>query len=339
MHKFKVDNYIFEVSSNINDCFTVLSYPKEYSVTFESIKKFDSNDYLIIDKNIYDLYGYCSKNTLVIDPSEEIKTADMSLQICDFLLEKKFSKSDTLHVVGGGVIQDLSAFTAKIFKRGIKWVFYPTTLLSQCDSCIGGKTALNHHNFKNQIALFSSPEKVIIDLSFLSSLPQRELISGQGEIIKLFITGGSYFVNNFNTFSMKDKIKNSLLIKKSIIEVDEFESNLRKVLNYGHTFGHIIESLSKYNILHGEAVILGIYIINKMFDENKEIEKFVEENIDISLIKDFDPLEVYKNISSDKKVFNNKINFVNSPEPGLSEFIPTEINDHLKDKICEIFTY
>jgi 3-dehydroquinate synthetase len=91
--------------------------------------------------------------------------------------------------------------------------------------------------------------------------------------------------------------------------------------------------------LHGEAVILGIYIINKMFDENKEIEKFVEENIDISLIKDFDPLEVYKNISSDKKVFNNKINFVNSPEPGLSEFIPTEINDHLKDKICEIFTY
>jgi 3-dehydroquinate synthase len=339
MQKFVVDNFIFEVENNIDDCFEVISSPKEYSVSFESVKKFDNNDYLIIDKNIFDFYGYSTKNTLIIDPSEEIKTANKSLQICDFLLEKKFSKSDTLHVVGGGVIQDLSAFSAKIFKRGIKWIFYPTTLLSQCDSCIGGKTALNHHNFKNQIALFSSPEKVIIDLSFLNSLPKRELISGQGEIIKLFITGGNYFVDNFDTFSMKDKIKNSLLIKKSVIEIDEFENNLRKVLNYGHTFGHIIESLSKYSILHGEAVILGIYIINKMFDNNKEIEKFVNNHIDISLIKKIDPIEVYKNISSDKKVFDNKIHFVNSSKPGLSEFIQTEIDNRLKDKICEIFTY
>ena len=328
MHKFEVDNFIFKVNNNIDDSFEVISSPKEYSVKFDSIKKFESNDFLIIDKNIFDLYGYSTN-----------KTANKSLQICDFLLENNFSKSDTLHVIGGGVIQDLSAFTAKIFKRGIEWVFYPTTLLSQCDSCIGGKTALNHHNFKNQIALFSSPKEVIIDLSFLSSLPQREILSGQGEIIKLFITGGYYFVNSFNSFSMKDKIKNSLLIKKSVIEIDEFESSLRKVLNYGHTFGHIIESLSKYDILHGEAVTLGIYIINKMFDNNIEIEKFVEEHVDISLIKRINPIEVYKNISSDKKVFDNKINFVSSPQPGISKFIPIEIDDHLKDKICEIFTH
>ena len=291
----------------------------------------------MIDKNISEIYNIKTNKTIIIDPCEEIKTAFTSLEICDFLLEHNFSKSDTLHVIGGGVIQDLGAFSSKIFKRGIKWAYYPTTLLSQCDSCIGGKTALNHKNSKNQIALFSAPTKVIIDLNFLKTLPEKEINSGYGEIIKLFITGGNFYLDNFNIFTLEEKIKHSLMIKKSIIEFDEFETNIRKVLNYGHTFGHAIEAVSNYSILHGEAVLLGIYLINKLFDQNKAIESIVKSNIDTSLIQKINPVHIYNQLSTDKKVFNNSIHFVNSPEPGLSFFQPVLLSEKLQRKICEIF--
>jgi 3-dehydroquinate synthase len=339
MNNFIVDNVSFNVETIKDNSVEIVSHPKNYTLVFESMPQLNQKDFLLIDKNIHNFYGISTKNTIVIDPSETIKNAYKSLEICDFLLENNFSKSDVLHVVGGGVIQDLGAFTSKIFKRGIDWIYYPTTLLSQCDSCIGGKTALNHNNFKNQIALFSSPSKVVLDLDFLSSLPAREINSGYGEVIKLFITGGEYFVDNYYEMSFKERIQNSLLIKKSVIEYDEFEFNIRKVLNYGHTFGHIIESVSNYEILHGEAVLLGIYIINKLFDNNRKINNFICENIDVSVIKSLDPTDIYHKISSDKKMLNNKIHFVNCKKPGVSVFLPTEVNQNLKDKICEIFTY
>jgi 3-dehydroquinate synthase len=339
MHNFFVDNLSFNVNSEIDDNFWIQSHPSPYDVTFDKMPKINRNDFLIIDKNISDIYGITSSNMFLIDPTEDIKTPYKSLEICDFLLNRKFSKSDILHVIGGGVIQDLCAFTAKIYKRGIDWVYYPTTMLSQCDSCIGGKTALNYGDFKNQIALFSSPKKVVIDTNFLQSLPEKELYSGFGEVIKLFITGGDFFVDNFENFSLKDKIKSSLIIKKSIIEVDEFEQNIRKVLNYGHTFGHIIESMTNYEILHGEAVLLGIYIINRLFDNNQKIDKIVKKNVDIDKIVNLNPLEIYNRIVSDKKVFNNKIYFVNSPKPGISLFLPTDIDEKLEERVIEIFTY
>ena len=145
------------------------------------------------------------------------------------------------------------------------------------------------------------------------------------------------FKMNYQNFTLKQKILNSLLIKKSIIEYDEFENDIRKVLNYGHTFGHIIESESNYEILHGESVLLGIYIINKLFDNNKKINDFICNNIDVSLIKSLNPNEVFDKISSDKKMIENKIHFVNSPEPGKSIFLPTDVDEQLRKKICEIF--
>ena len=337
MNNFTVDNLTFKVDCIKDESINISSHPKDYTLSFESMPELSLDDFLVIDKNIHDIYGISTRKTIIIDPSEEIKTANQSLKICDFLLENHFSKSNILHVVGGGVIQDLCAFTSKIFKRGIDWIYYPTTLLSQCDSCIGGKTALNHKNFKNQIALFSAPSKIILDLNFLNTLPKREIDSGCGEVAKLFITGGDYYVDNYDNFTLKQKIVNSLMIKKSIIEYDEFENDIRKVLNYGHTFGHIIEAESNYEILHGESVLLGIYIINKLFDNNKKINDFICNNIDVSLIKSLNPNEVFDKISSDKKMIENKIHFVNSPEPGKSIFLPTDVDEQLRKKICEIF--
>lgn len=338
MQNFIIEDLIFYIEDKIEDTFIVESTPENYRVSFTSMPILNENDFLLIDKNISEIYDIKTNKTIIIDPDEEIKTVFTSLEICDFLLEHNFSKSDTLHVVGGGVIQDLGAFSSKIFKRGIQWVYYPTTLLSQCDSCIGGKTALNHKNSKNQIALFSAPSNVIIDFNFLKTLPEKEIKSGYGEIIKLFITGGNFYLENFDNFTLEEKIKHSLMIKKAVIEFDEFEQNIRKVLNYGHTFGHAIESVTKYKILHGESVLIGIYIINKLFDGSKNIENIVKNNVDISLIKDIDPTEVFNKLRTDKKVFQNSVHFVVSPEPGISYFEPTLLSDKLKRKVCEIFT-
>ena len=199
------------------------------------------------------------------DAMEINKGIDKVLRVCEDLLVYGFDKGHTLIVIGGGIVQDIGAFTAKVYKRGINWVFVPTTLLSQCDSCIGGKTALNHLNYKNQLALFSAPNKVIIDTEFLNTLQPQDITSGYGEIVKLFLTGGSWYVDQFDEFTREEAIFHALSIKKAVVECDEFEDNERKSLNYGHSFGHVIESMTDYAIPHGTAVMLGIDIINKIY--------------------------------------------------------------------------
>jgi 3-dehydroquinate synthase len=211
-----------------------------------------------------------------VEAIEENKNIDTVLRVCEQLLQYEFDRGQTLIVIGGGIVQDIGAYTAKTFKRGIEWVYVPTTLLSQSDSCIGGKTALNFKNYKNQLALFSAPKKVVIDVSFLKTLSERDMISGYGEIAKLFITGGSYYINNFDAFDIETTIYHSLSIKKAIVEVDEFEIRERKSLNYGHSFGHAIESVMNYEIPHGEAVLLGIELINRLFTNSSLITDVVE---------------------------------------------------------------
>jgi len=337
MNTFLVDEKIFKVEDIKKNKFTVNSNPLPYNVELGSYKNFEYDGFNIVDESVSKLYKIKSDKTFIVDSNEYNKNPDYAFKIVDFLLNKNFSKSDILNVFGGGVVQDLSAFVPKIYKRGINWRFFPTTLLSQCDSCIGGKTALNYKNYKNQIALFSAPTEVIIDFNFLETLPSYEIDSGLGEIIKLFIIGGNQYLNKYNSFSLEEKILNSLLIKKSVIEEDEFEFNYRKVLNYGHSFGHVLESLSEFQIPHGSAVLLGIHIINNLFDKNEAIEQIVAKHVDINLIKSFKTEDVISCLTSDKKVLNNKITLINCPQPGVSNFVPTEINNELKVKLNEIF--
>ena len=338
MHTFKIENECFVPHPTVQDELHIESHPNSYVATFEQYDFiFSDKDFVLVDRNVKELYNVNHDNLIAIDAVEENKSIETVLSISDKLLEFGFDKSNHLIVIGGGIIQDIGAFTAKTFKRGITWTFVPTTLLSQCDSCIGGKTALNFKNYKNQLALFSAPSTVIIDTSFLSTLSENDIASGHGEIVKLFLMGGDYYIDRLNDFNMKEKIFHSLAIKKTVIEKDEFESFYRKSLNYGHSFGHAIEAVTNYSISHGIAVLLGMEIINNLFNHNSTISSVISSFVSMDALKNIDPNALFEIVKTDKKVKDGYIDFIVVPEIGTTEFKQTRLSNTLKEKLYAIF--
>ena len=203
----------------------------------------------------------------VFNANEKNKNFKSINLILNKLFKFNFNRNDCIISLGGGITGDISGFAASIYKRGIKFINIPTTLLAQIDSSIGGKTGVNNKYGKNLIGSFMQPDIVLSDISFLKSLPKRELICGYGEIIKHAI------ISNKNIFNYLDKNINNILklkspfiektiadscrVKKNVVEKDEKEKNLRKILNLGHTFAHAYEATSNYSkkLNHGEAVI------------------------------------------------------------------------------------
>ena len=206
-------------------------------------------------------------------------------KILEILLKNNFHRNDCLISVGGGIVGDVSGFAASIFKRGIKFINIPTTLLAQVDSSIGGKTGINTSSGKNLIGSFYQPSIVISDTNFLKTLPKREIICGYGEILKhsiisnkqffLFLNKNASKILNLKTPFIEKSIYQSCLIKKKIVEKDEKEKKLRKVLNFGHTFAHAYEASLKYSkkLNHGEAVIMGIMSASKFSLKNNLLSK------------------------------------------------------------------
>jgi len=335
---FVVNGVELESSTEISNKMIIKSHPHDYEVVFEPFtNKFSDDEVVLVDAKVANLYNINHPKLILIEATEENKTIDTVLFVCEKLLQYGFDKGNTLIVIGGGIIQDIGAYVGKTFKRGIKWIYIPTTLLSQCDSCIGGKTALNFKKYKNQLALFSAPSRVIIDTSFLKTLPENEIKSGYGEIIKLFLTGGDYYIKNLNDFHLDETIFHSLNIKKAVIEYDEFENCERKSLNYGHSFGHAIESLTNYEITHGEAVVLGIEIINKLFTNSQEITSLTSKYISLDRIKNIDVNKLINAMKTDKKVKDGIISFVVVNEPGNTLFLETKIDNKLKDMVYALF--
>ena len=338
INKFTIQGKDFAVSTEIQKEVAIKSFPENYNITFS---KFDNNftekNVVLVDKNVRKLYNIHHSKLIEIEAIEENKSIETVLRVCEQLLEYKFDKGHTLIVIGGGILQDIGAFTAKMYKRGINWKFIPTTLLSQCDSCIGGKTALNFKTYKNQLALFSAPQQVTIDTRFLTTLNDKDIISGYGEVIKLFLIGGSYYIDNLKSLDIDSIIYHSLMIKKAVIEYDEFELLERKSLNYGHSFGHVIETLTNYQIPHGESVLLGIEIINKLFTNSESISNIISNYTSLSKIKDINLQELVSRLSSDKKVTNGVISLVVVTKPGETKFINYKIDDFLLEKVYEIF--
>jgi 3-dehydroquinate synthase len=338
MNNFTVNNKRLEADGEFKKEFSINSFPNSYKVKFEKFPNyFDSNDVILVDKNIEKLYNIKHEKVIAIEANEENKSVLTSLDISEKLLHFGFNKANKLVVIGGGITQDLGAYTAKTFKRGVDWVLYPTTLLSQCDSSIGGKTALNFNKFKNQIGLFSAPSEVIIDTDFLSTLSTQDIVSGYGEIIKLFLIGGDVYLNMLKTKTLNELIFHSLSIKKAVIEYDEFENSERKCLNLGHSFGHVIETLTNYSIPHGESVLLGMYIINELFDNNDDIKKIINKFTNIDKIKNIDTNLLIQGLKTDKKTYGNDITFIRVPKPGTTIFTNTKIDDILLRKINDIF--
>tara|TARA_B100000787_G_scaffold167830_1_gene155324 strand:- start:246 stop:1352 length:1107 start_codon:yes stop_codon:yes gene_type:complete len=254
--------------------------------------------------------------------------------ILSILLNKNFNRNDCVISIGGGITGDVSGFAASIFKRGLKFVNIPTTLLSQVDSSIGGKTGINNKFGKNLIGSFYQPNLVITDINFLKSLPQREIICGYGEILKHAIIYDRKFftyldingskVLNLKSPSIEVAIFKSCSIKKQVVEADEKETGIRKILNFGHTFAHAYEATLGYSkkLNHGEAVILGIKMASKFSLLNKilSIKEFelIEnhlDNLDLPrhIAKFFSKKDINKILSfmkKDKKNNTNKINLV-----------------------------
>ena len=199
-----------------------------------------------------------------VGEGEGSKSFEVLESVLSAMLDFDMSRGDALVSVGGGVVGDLGGFAASMYMRGIDFYNVPTTFLSQVDSSIGGKTAINLNGVKNTIGAFYQPKAVLIDIDTLKTLPKRQISSGLAESIKMSLTSDAELFNLLETEGLTDEntetvITRSLMIKKSVVECDEKESGLRKILNFGHTFGHGIESAEEMSgLYHGECVALGM---------------------------------------------------------------------------------
>lgn len=252
-------------------------YEVEFSLDFSFLSQFSSlgkKQALVIDKNVYALCQnviddyFPNVPRYLFDPVEDKKTFQSCFEMFDFLIEKGCRRDWTIIAIGGGITQDVTGFVADTFYRGTPWYFIPTTLLAQTDSCIGGKTSLNYGKFKNLIGSFYPPKKIFICPKFLKTLSETDYYSGLGEIIKFILISEkkkSYtqIASEINSFKKSDSkllesIYSNLNVKRYYLINDEFDLGIRKLLNYGHCYGHALESSSDYGIPHGIAVTLGI---------------------------------------------------------------------------------
>lgn len=269
---------------------------------------------------------------------EETKSFAVYQKIIERLLELDFSRKDMIIALGGGVIGDLSGFVAATFKRGMRYASIPTTTLSQIDSSIGGKTAVNVGNVKNVAGTFYHPEVVLIDICTLDTLPKRHFYNGLVEAVKAgMIADEQLFLLFEKTENIKEDLEEiivrALKVKKDVVEQDEKEQNIRKILNFGHTIGHAIESVYELRgYYHGECVGLGMMMIL----EDEEIRsrlKNVLLKLEMPLQVPYDADQVIHFIKKDKKANGRYVTIVQVKKIGEAELLPVEIESLRGNKL------
>ena len=278
---------------------------------------------------ISDLFSHMNVIEYILPDGEQEKKLKTVHKIIDRLMEAGFGRDSTLIALGGGVVGDITGFTASIFMRGINFIQIPTTLLAQVDASVGGKTAVNHKSGKNLIGSFYQPQCVICDSIFLATLEATEISAGLAEIIKYGLIFDSEFFQwlqkNMQQILSNDRaavdyvIQRSCAIKAEIVAQDEKEQSVRALLNFGHTFGHAIEKLTGYgNWTHGDAVAVGMVLAARLSENmsliTPEDVQNIEEiltaaNLPISL-PNIDPAELLAAMQSDKKVKDRNIQLV-----------------------------
>jgi 3-dehydroquinate synthase len=265
---------LITIKSNIRD-YTV-SFPETFDF-LKDLEQYQERCYAV-DQNVWRLYsdgpleGLQRSDVIVLPIEEELKSLESVQNLYDYLVQRRAKRNLTLISIGGGILQDISGFAASTLYRGINWVFIPTTLLAQADSCIGAKTSLNYQTFKNLIGTFYPPSQVLIHTPFLLTQEDVDFYSGLGEVVKLHMIGGAESMRRIiealpaiirrEPDALRQSVQSSLLIKKGFITDDEFDTGKRNMLNFGHCFGHAIESASRYEIPHGQAVVFGILLAN-----------------------------------------------------------------------------
>ncbi|MDD6478693.1 MAG: 3-dehydroquinate synthase [Oscillospiraceae bacterium] len=263
----------------------------------------------------------------VFKKGEASKNFDTYKDILAALIKANFTRTDCVVAVGGGVVGDMAGFAAATFMRGIDFYNIPTTLLSQVDSSIGGKTAIDFCGYKNIVGAFYQPKRVIIDADTLSTLDKRQISNGMAEAVKMSLTHDSEL---FAIFEKGDAIKNidtvierSLKIKRSVVEADEQEAGLRKVLNFGHTVGHAIESNTP-SLYHGECVALGMLPLCSEMVRARLIN--VLESLGLPTAVDTDYEEIIETMRHDKKMAGENISYITVTEVGSFNMEKSDFN-------------
>lgn len=288
---------------------------------------------VVLDENVnkHGIFEKLNKpyEKIVLPDGEKTKSFEYAQRIIQVLLENNFTRDDTLIALGGGVIGDLIGFVASIYMRGIKFISIPTTLLSMVDSSVGGKTAINFLDYKNSVGAFYQPSFVLIDIAVLDSLPKRQFNNGMAEVIKYgCIFSKDLFYSLEQELNLEKVIYECLDLKRKVVEEDERDLGLRKVLNFGHTIGHGIESyyeMDKY--FHGEAVAIGMLKITKDISIYDEIKKMLIK-YDLPTETEYDKERVFQLMKNDKKAGkNNTIDIILLESIGMAYIKKINIDD------------
>lgn len=324
-------------------------------------ERVDQGSFVIVDAAVLTAYAGLidpavpRDRLLVVEAIERDKTLGKAQEVMETLVERNFRKDCCLTAIGGGIIQDITAFAASILYRGVEWSFFPTTLLAQADSCIGGKTSINLGNKKNLVGTFYPPAVVTIDTAFLATLPEEDILSGIGEMLHYYYYAASPLFERLITERPKvlaerrllaDYIRESLQIKKGVIEIDEFDRGERNKFNYGHTFGHALESLTDYTIKHGQAVTVGMdlanYLSMRRGSMNRETfertHALLEENFPVYEWHRFDVERYIQFLSKDKKNIGSDLVCILPEGPGRLIKQRLVMDESFRDMLREYFS-
>ena len=373
--RFEIEGHRFEVA-DIDappSRFEVRSVPRSYPVRWDDRTPVEvvrelllaaPGNVLVVDRNVQCLHleglDFPADRVFVVDATEEFKSLTAGvLPLLAFFARREINKSSRAIIVGGGITQDVGGFAACMFKRGTPFTLVPTTLLSMCDSCIGAKTGVNHDGAKNQLALFSAPREVALCPAFLDTLAPREIQSGLGEILKLHVTGGPEALRRYESLVplgtggaiVRDRlpalILGALAVKRAVVEEDEFELDLRRSMNYGHTVGHAIESLTEYAIPHGHAVTLGMLVVNALSARRGLLSSAERARLDAlgrdilgeasrEALRGVDLGRLTELLGKDKKAVASRVSFVLVASVGSMRFVAIENDAALAAEIAEV---
>lgn len=339
MQLIKSNGYNVEIGSTIFKSISALITKNNYSSHF-----------IICDENTFqfclsNLITNCPKlreaHIIELESGEASKSLEFSAHIWQTLIENKADKNSLIINLGGGVVSDLGGFCASTYKRGIDFINIPTTLLSMSDASVGGKTGIDFNGLKNSIGTFTQPKGVFIFPEFLNSLPDRHYQNGLAEIFKMALIADKKFWNELKTldYSVANEqlISKSVALKNKIVLKDPFDNGLRKILNFGHTIGHAIESLllgTTNELLHGDAIVIGMLIESHLSFQKKLLTKKELDEVVTLLTKVFEPRKIneldltsiFELMKNDKKSVNNKFQFAIIDKIGACKFDVT-IND------------
>lgn len=332
-----------------------------YDITIDALPQltFDTNVVVVTNPTVagYHLETLLSHlnaaklHVVTVPDGEAYKTLETVETILNECFEHKLDRKSLLIAFGGGVIGDMTGFTASLYQRGIDFIQIPTTLLSQVDASVGGKTGVNNKYGKNLIGAFYQPKAVYIDPAFLRTLPPREFAAGIAEIVKMAVMfDSSYFrflqtADFHDTETLKEVIRKSVELKAWVVNQDEKEAGIRAVLNYGHTFGHVVENETNYTTyLHGEAVAIGMVMANALAvelglltpEEAQEVQALLAKSSLPTeyVIKDVD--DFYDHFFLDKKSARGSIKFI-LPE-GIGHWkMVSDVDETIVKKVLQSF--